>query len=78
MEIDLRVGGRWRYVMDDAQRRRRSPSTAPTGRSSRTSACVSTEVYEGAPLPPEELEANATVNTATFAEEDGRTTLGRC
>ena len=32
---------------------------------------VSTEAFEGAPDP----DANATVNTATFTEADGRTTL---
>jgi uncharacterized protein YndB with AHSA1/START domain len=73
MEIDLRVGGRWRYVMDaDGQEvafHGEYREIVPNER------IVSTEVFEGAPLPPEELEANATVNTATFAEENGRTTL---
>ena len=35
---------------------------------------VSTEIYEGLPEGVSEEEA-ATVNTATFAEADGRTTL---
>ena len=74
MEIDLRVGGRWRYVMDadngqEVAFHGEYREIVPNAR------IVSTEVFEGAPLPPEELEASATVNTATFAEENGRTTL---
>lgn len=74
MEIDLRVGGRWRYVMDadngqEVAFHGEYREIVPNER------IVSTEVFEGAPLPPEELEASATVNTATFAEESGRTTL---
>jgi uncharacterized protein YndB with AHSA1/START domain len=74
MEIDLRVGGRWRYVMDASNGQEVAfhgeyKEIVPDER------IVSTEVYEGAPLPPEELEASATVNTATFTEQDGRTTL---
>jgi uncharacterized protein YndB with AHSA1/START domain len=75
MEIDLRVGGRWRYAMEmpDGQ------EVAFHGEYREIVAnerIVSTEVFEGAPLPPEELEANATVNTITFAEaEGGRTAV---
>lgn len=74
MEIDLRVGGRWRYVMDadngqEVAFHGEYREIVPNER------IVSTEVFEGAPLPPEELEASATVNTATFAEENGRTKL---
>jgi uncharacterized protein YndB with AHSA1/START domain len=70
-EIDLRVGGKWRYVMvtEDGfevgfhgEYREIVPSEL----------IVSTEVYEGA--PPEAPEGG-TLNTATFAELDGRTTL---
>jgi len=74
MEIDLRVGGRWRYVMETD----RGQEVAFHGEYREIvpeERIVSTEVYEGAPLPAEELEANATLNTATFAERDGRTTL---
>src|SRR6266536_2469766 len=56
VEIDLRVGGKWRYVMVPNER------------------IVSTEIYEGLPEGVSEEDA-ATVNTATFAETDGRTTL---
>lgn len=73
MEIDLRVGGRWRYVMDtdggqEVAFHGEYREVVPEER------IVSTEVYEGAPLPPDQLEANATLNTVTFAEVgDGRT-----
>ena len=66
-EVDLRVGGTWRYVMvtDDgfeAAFRVEYREIVPNER------IVSTEVYEGMP----EVEA---LNTVTFAEADGRTTL---
>lgn len=74
MEIDLRVGGKWRYVMDadngqEVAFHGEYKEIVPDQR------IVSTEVYEGAPLPPEELEASATLNTVTFDEEDGRTKM---
>ena len=69
-EIDLRVGGMWRYV-----------SVTPDGFEVAfhgeyrevvpNERLVSTEAFEGVPDP----DANATVNTATFTEENGRTTL---
>jgi uncharacterized protein YndB with AHSA1/START domain len=71
-EIDLRVGGRWRYVMDcpgaivvafHGEYREIVPNER----------VVSTEVYEGAPVP--DPEAGATLNTASFTETDGRTLL---
>jgi uncharacterized protein YndB with AHSA1/START domain len=66
-EIDLRVGGSWRYVMvtDDGFEvgfHGEYREIVPNER------IVSTEVYEGMP------EAEA-VNTVTFTEVDGRTTL---
>jgi uncharacterized protein YndB with AHSA1/START domain len=72
MEIDLRVGGRWRYAMEtpDGQEVAFHGTYREIVPNERV---VSTEVYEGAPVPPEELEASATLNTITFAEEDGRT-----
>jgi uncharacterized protein YndB with AHSA1/START domain len=74
MKIDLRVGGRWRYSMEtlDGQEvafHGEYREIVPDER------IVSTEVYEGAPLPPEELEANATLNTVTFAEEGEETVV---
>jgi uncharacterized protein YndB with AHSA1/START domain len=72
-EIDLRVGGRWRYVMvtEDGFEvgfHGEYREIVPNER------IVSTEVYEGLPEGVSE-EEGATVNTATFTEADGRTTL---
>ncbi|HEU0246140.1 MAG TPA: SRPBCC family protein [Gaiellaceae bacterium] len=72
-EIDLQVGGRWRYVMvtDDGFEvgfHGEYREIVPNER------IVSTEVYEGLPEGVSEQEG-ATVNTATFTEADGRTTL---
>jgi uncharacterized protein YndB with AHSA1/START domain len=70
-EIDLRVGGTWRYVSvtDDGFEvgfHGEYRELVPNER------IVSTEVYEGMPAgSPEE----GTLNTATFTESDGRTTL---
>jgi uncharacterized protein YndB with AHSA1/START domain len=73
VEIDLRVGGQWRYVMvaDDGLEvgfRGEYREIAPNER------IVSTEIYEGLPEGVSE-EEGATVNTATFTEANGRTTL---
>jgi uncharacterized protein YndB with AHSA1/START domain len=67
VEIDLRVGGAWRYVMVadggfEVGFHGEYREIVPNER------IVSTEVYEGMP----EGEA---LNTLTFAEADGRTTL---
>ncbi|MFL5944543.1 MAG: SRPBCC family protein [Gaiellaceae bacterium] len=69
-EIDLRPGGRWRYVAvaDGGMEvgfHGEYREIVPDER------VVSTEAYEGIPDP----DANATLNTATFREADGRTTL---
>jgi uncharacterized protein YndB with AHSA1/START domain len=66
-EIDLRVGGRWRYAMvtDDGFEvafHGEYREIVPNER------IVSTEIYEGMP------DAQA-VNTMTLSEVDGRTTL---
>jgi len=73
VEIDLRVGGRWRQVMVtdngiEVGFHGRYLEIVPDER------LVSTEVYEGLPDGVGE-EDGATVNTATFAEADGRTSL---
>src|SRR3989449_9725376 len=72
-ELDLRVGGTWRYVMvaDDGFEvgfHGEYREIVPNER------IVSTEIYEGLPEGVSEEEA-ATVNTATFSEANGRTTL---
>ncbi len=71
-EIDLRVGGMWRYVMvtEDGFEvgfHGEYREIAPNER------IVSTEVYEG--MPQGEGPEEGTLNTATFTEADGRTTL---
>jgi uncharacterized protein YndB with AHSA1/START domain len=70
VEVDLRVGGRWRYVM-----------TANAGfevafhgeyrEIAEPERLVGTEAFEGIPDP----DANAALSTVTFAEKDGRTYL---
>jgi len=70
-EIDLRVGGKWRYAMVtdegfEVAFHGEYREIVPNER------IVSTEVYEGAPQGDAE---QGTLNTATFAEVDGRTTL---
>ena len=72
-EIDLRVGGTWRYVMvaDDGMEvgfHGEYREIVPNER------IVSTETYEGLPEGVSE-EEGSTLNTATFTEADGRTTL---
>jgi uncharacterized protein YndB with AHSA1/START domain len=69
-EIDLRVGGKWRYV-----------SVTPDGfevgfhgeyrEIVSNERLVATEVYEGIP----DAERHAALNTLTLTEADGRTTL---
>ena len=72
-EIDLRPGGKWRYAMDvegfgEVGFHGEYREVVPNER------IVSTETYEG--VPPDVSEEDATtVNTATFTESDGRTTL---
>jgi uncharacterized protein YndB with AHSA1/START domain len=69
-EIDLREGGRWRYVMV-------TPDGFEVGFHGDyreivpNERIVTTEVFEGAPDP----EENGTVNTMTLTENDGRTTM---
>ena len=70
VEIDLRVGGRWRYVMDaghgqEAGFHGEFREIVPNER------IVQTEAYEGIPDPDE----SANVNTMTLVEADGRTTM---
>jgi uncharacterized protein YndB with AHSA1/START domain len=71
-EIDLRPGGMWRYVMVadggfEVAFHGEYREIVPNER------IVSTEVYEGAPQG--EGPEQGTLNTATFTEADGRTTL---
>ncbi|MBV9003353.1 MAG: SRPBCC family protein [Solirubrobacterales bacterium] len=73
VEIDLRVGGSWRYVMvtgdgTEVGFHGEYREIVPDQR------LVSTEVYEGLPEGVSEDDA-ATLNTATFGEVAGRTIL---
>ena len=73
VEIDLRVGGKWRYVMVTGRGLEvgfhgEFREIVPNER------IVSTEFYEGLPEGVSEEEA-ATLNTATFTEAGGRTTV---
>jgi uncharacterized protein YndB with AHSA1/START domain len=68
-EIDLRVGGEWRYVMvadgDEVGFHGEYRQIVPDER------LVSTEVYEGIP----DAEQHAALDTLTLTEVDGRTLL---
>jgi uncharacterized protein YndB with AHSA1/START domain len=70
-EIDLRVGGKWRYVMVadgfEVAFHGEYREIVPNER------VVTTEVYEGA--PPMEGSEEGTLNTMTLTETGGRTTL---
>ena len=73
-EIDLRVGGKWRYVMGTTEGfeigfHGEYREIVPDER------IVSTEVFEGMPgqdMPPDD---EGTLNTLTLTEADGRTSL---
>lgn len=67
-EIDFRVGGAWRFVAQTDG----GPEVGFHGEYQEivpNERIVSTEIYEGAP------GGEATVNTMTLAERDGRTTM---
>lgn len=69
-EIDLRVGGQWRFVSKTPEGfevafHGEILELVPNER------VVQTEAFEGIPDPDD----NATVNTMTLTEQDGRTTL---
>ena len=72
-EIDLRVGGKWRYAMvtEDGLEVAFHGEYLEIVSNERI---VSTETYEGVPEDVSEEDAT-TVNTATFTEADGRTTV---
>jgi uncharacterized protein YndB with AHSA1/START domain len=73
IDIDLRVGGKWRYVMVaqggfEVGFHGEYREIVPNER------IVYTEVYEGLPEGID-AEAEAALNTLTFDEVDGRTTV---
>ena len=70
VEVDLRVGGRWRYVMTATG----GFEVAFHGEYREVSAperLVNTEAFEGIPDPDD----NAALTTLTLTEKDGRTYL---
>lgn len=72
-EVDLRVGGKWRWVMVTDE----GFEVAFHGTYREivpNEKLVSTEVYEAAPVPEGE-EEHAVLNTLTLEERDGRTQL---
>jgi uncharacterized protein YndB with AHSA1/START domain len=73
-EIDLRVGGTWRYVMVTTDGGFEVGFHGEYREIVPNERIVSTETYEGLPEGVSE-EDGTTVNTATFTEVDGRTTL---
>jgi uncharacterized protein YndB with AHSA1/START domain len=70
-EIDLRVGGKWRSVMVTTEGGIEVGFHGEYREIEAPARLVSTEAFEGVPNPDE----NATVNTVTLEETDGRTTL---
>jgi uncharacterized protein YndB with AHSA1/START domain len=71
-EIDLRVGGMWRYVMVASE----GFEVAFHGQFSEivpNERIVTTEIYEG--IPEGEAPEEDVVNIVTFTEADGRTAL---
>lgn len=77
VEVDLRVGGTWRYVMEtndgfEVAFHGTYREIVPDEQ------VVSTELYEGV---PDATEDDATINTVTYVERDGKTkltTIVRC
>ena len=68
-EIDLRVGGSWRYAMTTTEGAFEVAFHGEYREIVPHERIVSTEIYEGAP------GAGASVNTMTLSEQDDRTTL---
>jgi len=74
VEIDLRVGGKWRYVME-ADGGFEVGFHGEYKEIVENERMVSTEAFEG--LPPEagDPDEAAALNTLTLTEREGRTTL---
>jgi uncharacterized protein YndB with AHSA1/START domain len=71
-EVDLRVGGAWRYVMTANEGF--EVAFHGTFREIATNErLVTTEIYEGAPV--EDEDRDAAINVVTFEGTNGRTTL---
>jgi len=74
-EIDLRVGGTWRYVMVTDEGGFEVGFHGEFREIVPNERIVSTEIFEGMPGDQPPPEDGAALNTVTFAEVDGRTTL---
>ena len=72
-EIDLRVGGRWRYVMV-AHRGFEVAFNGVFREIVPNERIVTTEVYEGAPTPPE-MANEVVVNVVSFIDRGERTRM---
>jgi uncharacterized protein YndB with AHSA1/START domain len=72
-EIDLRVGGRWRYVMVASEGGFEVGFHGEYQEIVPNERLVSTEVFEG--LPDLGIPGGEALNTLTLTEADGRTTL---
>lgn len=72
-EIDLRVGGRWRYVMVTHEGGLEVGFHGEYREIVPHERLVSTEVFEG--LPDMGVPGGESLNTLTLTEVDGRTTL---
>jgi uncharacterized protein YndB with AHSA1/START domain len=70
-EIDLRVGGKWRFVMVTHEGGIEVGFHGEYREIVPNERLVSTEVYEGIP----DGEEHAALNTLTLTEHDGRTTM---
>jgi len=70
-EIDLREGGKWRYVMVADEGGYEVAFHGEYKEIVPNERVVTTEAFEGAPDP----DTNATTNTMTLEEHDGTTTL---
>jgi uncharacterized protein YndB with AHSA1/START domain len=77
-DMDLRVGGKWRYLMvlqcEDMSEAKEVGFHGQYLEIVPGEKIVSTEIFEGLPEGVTE-EEGGTANTATFTEENGRTTL---
>lgn len=76
-EIDLRVGGKWRYAMLTTEGGFEVAFHGEYREIVPDERIVSTEVFEGAPVGDDAPGGDdaPVVNHVTFAEEDGRTTV---
>jgi uncharacterized protein YndB with AHSA1/START domain len=72
-EIDLRVGGKWRYLAVTTDGGFEVGFHGEYREIVPNERLVSTEVYDG--MPQGDGPEQGTLNTATFTEEDGRTKL---